>query len=87
MACAAAVRVVDEVEVGEDDSEAAARSRRAMERCTRGANVVAEVFLGRVAILISPLRRERGRRGTFAWTRTTGVFFYAPPWWGGCDFN
>ena len=40
-----AVRVVDEVEVGEDDSEATARSRRAMERCTRGAGFVGCVAL------------------------------------------
>ena len=44
VACAVAVRVVDEFEVGEDDAEAAARSRSAMERCTRGAKIVAKVF-------------------------------------------
>ena len=57
----------------------------AMERCTRGAKAVEEVFLERMAILFSPLRRGgflqnpdllgfrtlRGRRGTLAWTRTT----------------
>ena len=59
MACAVAVRVVDEVEVEEDNAEAAARSRCAMERCTRGAKAVAKVFLERVAIFLSPLRRER----------------------------
>ena len=32
VACVVAVRVVDEVEVKEDEAEAAARSRRAMER-------------------------------------------------------
>ena len=36
MACAVAVRVVDEVEVEEDDTEAAARSRRAMVRSHEG---------------------------------------------------
>ena len=71
MACAVAVRVVDEVEVEEDDAEAAARSRCAMERCTRGAKVVAKVFLKRVAVLLSPLRRERRQENTLAWTRTT----------------
>ena len=50
--------------------EAAARSRRAMVRCTRGAEVVAKVLLDRVAILLSPLRRERSRRNTLARTRT-----------------
>ena len=59
MACAVAVRFVDEVGVEEDDAEAAARSRRAMELCTRGAKAVAEVFLERIATLFSPLRRER----------------------------
>ena len=71
MACAVAVRVVDEVEVEEDDAEAAARSRCAMERCTRGAKIVAKVFLKRVAVLLSPLRRERRQENTLAWTRTT----------------
>ena len=71
MACAVAVRVVDELEVGEDDAEAAARSRCAMERCTRGAKIVAKVFLKRVAVLLSPLRRERRQENTLAWTRTT----------------
>ena len=42
-----------------------------MERCTRGAKVVAKVFLERVAILLSPLRRERRQQNTLAWTRTT----------------
>ena len=37
MACAMAVRVVDEGKVEVGDAEAAARSRRAMERCTRKA--------------------------------------------------
>ena len=41
MACAVAVRAVGDVGVEEDDAEAAARSRRAMERCTQGAGVVA----------------------------------------------
>ena len=71
MACAVAVRFVDEVGVEEDDAEAAARSRRAMELCTRGAKAVAEVFLERIATLFSPLRRERSWRNTLAWTRTT----------------
>ena len=43
----------------------------AMERCTRGAKAVAEVFLERKAIIFSPLRRERSRRNTPALTRTT----------------
>ena len=43
----------------EGDSEAAARSRRAMERCTRGAKAAAKVLLGWMAILLPPLRRER----------------------------
>ena len=71
MACAVAVRFVDEVGVEEDDAEAAARSRRAMGLCTRGAKAVAEVFLERKAIIFSPLRRERSRRNTPALTRTT----------------
>ena len=71
MACALVVRVFDEVGVEGDDSEAADRSRRAVERCTRGAKAVAEVFLERIATLFSPLRCERGRRGTLAWTRAT----------------
>ena len=71
MACAVAVRVVDEVGVEEDDTEAAARSRFAMERCTRGAKIVAKVLLKRVAVLLSPLRRERRQENTLAWTRTT----------------
>ena len=71
MACAVAVRFVDEVGVEEDDAEAAARSRRAMELCTRGAKAVAEVFLERIAILFSPLRREGSWRNTLAWTRAT----------------
>ena len=41
-----AVHVADEVEVEEYDTEAAARSRRAMERCTHGADVVGSVALG-----------------------------------------
>ena len=45
MACAVAARFVDEVGLDEGDAEAAARSRRAMELCTRGAKAVAEVFL------------------------------------------
>ena len=57
-----AVRVVGDVEVEEDDAEAAARSLRSMERCTRGAEVVAKMFLGGMAILVSPPRRERSRR-------------------------
>ena len=46
VAYAAAVRVVDGTGVEEDDSEAAARSRRVMERVTRGAEVVAKGFSG-----------------------------------------
>ena len=42
-----------------------------MERCIREAKAVAKVFLERVAILISPLRRERRQQGTLSWTRTT----------------
>ena len=47
MACAVAVRFVDEVET----------SPLAMERCTRGAKAVAELFMERIAALFSPLRR------------------------------
>ena len=39
VACAMAVRVVDEVEVEVDGAEAADRGRRAMERCIRKAEV------------------------------------------------
>ena len=42
-----------------------------MERCKRGAEVVAKVILDRAAILLSTLRRERRRRNTLAWTRAT----------------
>ena len=45
MARAVAIRFIDEVGAEEDDAEGSARSRRAMERCTRGAKAVAEVFL------------------------------------------
>ena len=45
VACTVAVRVVGDVRVEEGDFEAAARSRRAMERCTRGAGVVGSVVL------------------------------------------
>ena len=52
VACAVAVRVNDELEFAGDDSEAAARSRRAMERCTRGAGAVGSVaqepYLGQI---------------------------------------
>ena len=44
VACAVAVRFVDEMEVEEDYAEAAARSRRTMVRCTRGARAVAKLF-------------------------------------------
>ena len=44
--------------VEEGDAEAAVRSRRAMERCTRGAEVVAKVIFGRVAALLSPLSTQ-----------------------------
>ena len=44
VACAVAVRVVDDAGVEEGDAEAAARSGRAMERCTRGAEVIANVL-------------------------------------------
>ena len=66
-----AVRAVDGSGVEEGDAEAAARSRRAMEPCTRGAEVVAKVLLGRVATLLSPLRRLKSRRSALAWIRTT----------------
>ena len=46
-----AVRVVDGFGVEEDNTEAAARSRRAMERFTRGAGVVAKVFWGTCSFL------------------------------------
>ena len=71
VACAVAVRIVDEVGVEMDDAEVAARSRRAMELCTRGAGVIAEVLFWKCSFLISPLRRERSRKNTLAWTRTT----------------
>ena len=63
-----AVRFVDEMEVEEGDAEAAARSRRAMERFTRGTKAVAKVFLERIAAktLFSPLRREKRRRNALA---------------------
>ena len=54
-----AVRVVGGFDFEEGDAEAAARIRRAMERFTRGAGVVAKVLKDRFAIYISPLRRER----------------------------
>ena len=71
VACAVAVRVVDDVGVNEGDAEAADRSRRAMERCTRGAEIVARVLFWTCPFLLSPLRRERSRPNTLAWTRTT----------------
>ena len=52
------VRVVDAVGVEGDDSEAVARSRRAVERRTRGAKAVSKVLLERIAYLLSPLKRE-----------------------------
>ena len=39
MACAVSVRVVVKAEVKDGDVEATPRSRRAMERCTRGAEL------------------------------------------------
>ena len=62
------------------DPEIQPTSPLAMERCTRGAKAVAEVFLERIATLFSPLRRGgflqnpdllgfrtlRGRRGKLA---------------------
>ena len=45
MACAVAVRVVGGAGVEEDDAEAFARSRRATERYTRGAEVLVKVLL------------------------------------------
>ena len=45
VACAVAFRFVDDVGVEEVDAEAAAQSRRAMERHMRGAGVVAKVLL------------------------------------------
>ena len=42
-----------------------------MERCTRGAKVVAKLFLERVDILLSPLSRDRRQQNTLAWVRTT----------------
>ena len=57
VACALAVRVVGNVKLEGGDAEAAARSRRAMGRCTRGAGVVANVCLGKCPILLPPHRR------------------------------
>ena len=71
VACALAVRVVDEVGVEVEDAEAADRSRRAVERCTRGARAVAKLFLKGIAGLFLPPRREKRQRNTLAWTRTT----------------
>ena len=65
MARAVAIRFIDEVGIKEDYSEAAARSRRAMERCTRGDKAVAEVFLEKY-----PPFNERDPIN-LAWTRTT----------------
>ena len=42
-----------------------------MDRCTREAEVIAEVFLGTLTTRLSPLRLERIRRNTLALTRTT----------------
>ena len=55
----------------EEDTEAAARSRRALERLTRGAKAVAEELLDRKAVLFLPLSLQRSRQNTLAWTRTT----------------
>ena len=71
VACDVADHAVDGVAVEEDDPEAAARSRCTMERCTRGARVVAKVLLVGVTILLPPLTREGSWRNTLAWTRTT----------------
>ena len=60
MARAVAVRFVGEVEVEDDDAEAAARSRRAVGRCTREAKAVAEVFLERIAIVSRAVLLEHG---------------------------
>ena len=71
MASAVAVRVVGDAWVERVDAEATVRSRRAMARCTRGAGVVAKVFFWTCPFLIAPLRRERCRQNTLAWTKIT----------------
>ena len=71
VACAVAVRVFGGAGVEEGDAEAATRSRRDMERFTRGAGVVAKLFFWTCPFLLSPFRREKGLRNTLAWTRTT----------------
>ena len=68
--CAVAVRVLDGVGVEEGGAEAASRSRRAMEWCTRVAEVVAKLFLA-CPFLRSSIRRMRSRRIKLASTRTT----------------
>ena len=59
VACAVADSVVDDAGFEKDDAKAAARSRRAIERCTRGAGDVAKVLLRTCPYLLSPLRSER----------------------------
>ena len=71
MACAVAGCVVDGSGVKDKDVEAAARNRRAIEQCTREAGVEAKMIFGTCPFLHSPLRRERSRGNTLAWTRTT----------------
>ena len=71
VACAVAVRVVGAAGVEEGDAEVAARSRLAMERCTRGDGVVAELLFWTWPFLLSSLRRESSRRNTLARNRTT----------------
>ena len=66
VACAVAVRFVDEMGGKKGGAEAAARSRRAMERCTRGAKAVAKLLLEKIFSLFSQPRRERWRRNTLA---------------------
>ena len=66
-----AVRVVDDLGVEVDNAEIVARSRRAMERCTRGAGFVAKMVFWTGPFLLPPLMRERSLQNTLAWTRTT----------------
>ena len=58
VACSVAVRVVVGVGVKVGDAEAAARSRRAIERNKQRAEVVAKVVFWTCPFLLSQLRRE-----------------------------
>jgi len=61
-ACAVAVRVVGDVGVKMGDAQAAVRSRHAIERCTREAEVVVKVLLWTCLLLLSLFGREKSRR-------------------------